>query len=576
MGDQLPGQLVYIFVVSIIDAALLSWLTLYLYRRRVRRLMRAIARPGDVPPLLTSDSQPRPVTPAPAINFALFEAVKGSKTPDVGDRLALGRLGIAYCVGAALHAAVITVLIWTPESPTLPAAGWIAQWWIYAWPVVPTLGALLVLSLRSTFRLVVLYLAAGSALVAAVTLLLQLARGSLNSAPVTNVFWMLAGLAVLAYAPLALLAITGWRRVRAVMPIVLAATLLFGFASTLSTDLFVRLMDMAAARSAILDLSALTSVATVRFAPFMLLSLPVGWLAWIIVRRLAGAFARKRFSDLQLMVDCWWVVITAEEVATSLASLYGPWSVVAGAVAFAAYRAGVSLVLARGHGPAHQTDAPKRLLLLRVFGYESRTEALFDRVAQRWRFQGPVQLIAGADLAMRTADAGDILAFANGRLADNFVQSPDDVPRRLEHLDFSRDPDARYRINEVYCRDDSWRPAFEALLEISDVVLMDLRSFNRQNSGCIYELKELIRRVATDNIVLVCDRTTDLQLLAGVLGDAWHEALSGGLTRGSGVISLVRMESHSRRELSVLMNRLLGVGEPPRMVASPDLPPAFA
>ena len=215
----------------------------------------------------------------------------------------------------------------------------------------------------------------------------------------------------------------------------------------------------------------------------MLLSLPVGWLAWIIVRRLAGAFARKRFSDLQLMVDCWWVVITAEEVATSLASLYRPWSVVAGAVAFAAYRAGVSLVLARGHGPAHQTDAPKRLLLLRVFGYESRTEALFDRVAQRWRFHGPVQLIAGADLAMRTADAGDILAFANGRLADNFVQSPDDVPRRLEHLDFSRDPDARYRINEVYCRDDSWRPAFEALLEISDVVLMDLRSFNRQNSG---------------------------------------------------------------------------------------------
>ena len=149
-------------------------------------------------------------------------------------------------------------------------------------------------------------------------------------------------------------------------------------------------------------------------------------------------------------------------------------------------------------------------------------------------------------------------------------------PRRLEQLDFRPDPDTRYRINEVYCRNDSWRPAFESLLEISDVVLMDLRSFNRQNSGCIYQLTELIRRVATDNIVLVCDRTTDLQLLAGVLGDAWHEALSGGSTRGSGVISLVRMESHSRRELSVLMNRLLGVGDPPREVAAPDLPLAFA
>jgi hypothetical protein len=576
MGDLLPGQLVYVFVVSIVDAALLSWLTLYLYRRRVRRLMRAIARPGDVPPLLTSDSQPPPATPAPAITFALFEAVKGSKTTDVGDRLALGRLGVAYCVGAALHAAVITALIWVPESPGLPAAGWIAQWWMYAWPVLPTLAALLVLSRRSTFRLVVLYLAAGSAVVASVTLLLQLLRGSVNSAPVTNVFWMLVGLAWLVWAPLALVAVTGWRRVRAVLPIVLAATLLFGFASTFSADLFIRLMDVAATRRAILELAVLTSAEAVRFVPFMLLSLPVGWVAWMIVRRLAGAFARKRFSDLQLMVDCWWVVVTAEVVAVSLASIYGPWAIVGGAVAFAAYRGAVSLVLRGAHGPADSICAPKRLLLLRVFGYEARTESLFDRVAQTWRFHGPVQLIAGSDLAMRTADAGDILAFVNGKLADNFVQSPDDVPRRLEQLDLRRDPDARYRINEVYCRDDSWRPAFEALLEISDVVLMDLRSFNRQNGGCIYELEELIRRVATDRIVLICDRTTDLQLLARVLGHAWHEALRGGLTRGSGVISLVRMESHSRRELSVLMNRLLGGGEPPRLVAAPDLPPAFA
>jgi hypothetical protein len=273
------------------------------------------------------------------------------------------------------------------------------------------------------------------------------------------------------------------------------------------------------------------------------------------------------------MVDCWWVVITAETVAVSLASTYGPWAIAGGAGAFAAYRIGVSLTLKGGDGTVHPAVAPKRLLLLRVFGYEARTESLFDRVAQRWRFHGPVQLIAGTDLAMRTADAGDLLAFVNGRLADNFVQSPADVSRRLEQLDFQRDPDRRYRINEVYCRDDSWRAAFEALLGISDVVLMDLRSFNRQNAGCIYELKELVKRVATDNIVLVCDKTTDLQLLARVLGHAWHEA---GFTRGSGAISLVRMESQSQRELSMLMNRLRGAGGPPRMVAAPDLPPAFA
>ena len=121
MGDQLPGQLVYVFVVSIIDAAALSWLLLYLYRRRVRRLMRAIARPGDVPPLLAGESAVPPPTPAPTINFALFEAGKRGRTSDDRERLTLGRLGLAYCVGAALHAAVITVLIWAPESPGFPS-----------------------------------------------------------------------------------------------------------------------------------------------------------------------------------------------------------------------------------------------------------------------------------------------------------------------------------------------------------------------------------------------------------------------------------------------------------------------
>src|SRR5262245_64479583 len=38
--DILPGQLAYVFGVSILDAASLSWLALLWYRRSVRRLMR--------------------------------------------------------------------------------------------------------------------------------------------------------------------------------------------------------------------------------------------------------------------------------------------------------------------------------------------------------------------------------------------------------------------------------------------------------------------------------------------------------------------------------------------------------
>src|SRR4029077_8877233 len=56
--DILPGQLVYIVGVSILDAALLSWLALLWYRRSVRRLMREGSAGTPAPPV---ESSQRPV-----------------------------------------------------------------------------------------------------------------------------------------------------------------------------------------------------------------------------------------------------------------------------------------------------------------------------------------------------------------------------------------------------------------------------------------------------------------------------------------------------------------------------------
>jgi hypothetical protein len=196
-----------------------------------------------------------------------------------------------------------------------------------------------------------------------------------------------------------------------------------------------------------------------------------------------------------------------------------------------------------------------------VFGYQARTESLFDRVAQAWRFHGPVQLIAGVDLAMRTVDPGDLLALLNGRLAELYVRAPQDVPQRLDRLDLQPDPDGRFRINEVYCHDSTWKPALEALLDASDTVLMDLRSFSANNAGCVFELEQLVRRLASDNIVLVCDKTTDLQLLRQILGDAWAAARRDGRARGTGRVSVVRVERDSRADVAVLMQRLLAAGQ---------------
>ena len=297
---------------------------------------------------------------------------------------------------------------------------------------------------------------------------------------------------------------------------------------------------------------------TLQYALFMLVSLPVGWLAWRLLNVLAAAFANKRFSDIQLVVDCWWAVVAAEVTTTSLSSTYGVAGIAGGVAAFLAYRLAVAAVLRGDRSPQ---QAP-RLLLLRVFGYQARTESLFDRVAQTWRLHGPVQLIAGVDLAMRTADPGDVLALLDGRLAEAYVRTSHEVGERVARLDLRPDPDGRFRINEVYCHDNTWRTTLEALLDRTDRVLMDLRSFSAQNAGCRFELEQLVRRVPTEDIVLVCDKTTDLPLLHQILAAAWAAELRDGRARGSGKISVVRVERQTRSEFALLMHRLLRRPQP--------------
>ena len=163
----------------------------------------------------------------------------------------------------------------------------------------------------------------------------------------TNVYWLLVTLVWTATAPLVLVLLTGWRRIRAVTPLALAATLFFGFASLFSTELLIRLLNLGTARSLFLELARLTSVESVPRILFTLASLPMGWLAWSALRRLAVGFEHKRFSEVQLVVDCWWFVVSAVEMATLSTSL-GFGAVFGGLAAFTAYRLGVALTRARG------------------------------------------------------------------------------------------------------------------------------------------------------------------------------------------------------------------------------------
>jgi hypothetical protein len=561
----LSGQLIHYFLIAVLDAAVLSWLAIAWYRRRMRALMSASSHAGgeaNPPPPERrrpaaanaggAASNLRLVRVDPRSDTIPSTGGRDSSLADARERRVRLRLMAAYATGAALYSAVISALRLGPEAGTLPVA-WLAQWWINMWPIVPTLAVLLALGRRATATLAVKYLGIGCLAVVLVTLAGQVLRGSFNSAPLTNPFWMLASLAWLAFAPLILILVTGWRPIRGVTPMVLAATLLFGAGMLAFRQALVRALNLASFQSAIISVGKVSSLLFAQYALFMVASLPVGWLAWLALRRLAAHFEQKRFSDLQLIVDCWWVIVTAETV-TTLWDAHGAMALAGGIVAFGAYRAGVGGVLrlwrlgVNPHSP--------RLLLLRVFGYQSRTEELFDRIGALWRLRGPVHLIAGPDLATRTVDPGDTLALIGGRLAEQYVASVGEIPHRMAALDRRPDPDGRFRVNEVYCHDDTWRPSLQGLLDSSDGVLMDLRSFSKGNAGCIFELEEIVRRVPIDRVVFVCDRTTDLQLVEDVLRPAWTAASAEGLARGDGQVAVVPIERQSRAELAGLWKRL--------------------
>ena len=149
MTQLLPGQLLYIFGASILDAALLSWLALLWYRRSVNRLMRE-AQPDAVAGSAEQHNSPVPSQSAvpPTEPGELILAEERPETlPHTAaiPRPGMVRLIVAYSVGAAAFAAVITCFKFWTASPPLPAVAWLVDWWTNLWPVVPTLVALLVL-----------------------------------------------------------------------------------------------------------------------------------------------------------------------------------------------------------------------------------------------------------------------------------------------------------------------------------------------------------------------------------------------------------------------------------------------
>jgi hypothetical protein len=212
----------------------------------------------------------------------------------------------------------------------------------------------------------------------------------------------------------------------------------------------------------------------------------------------------------------------------------------------------------------------KRLLFLRVFNAPDKRERLLERLDDTWRRIGRIDLIAGADLALRTLGASMLEAFLLRRVDAQFLKMNEEVDRRLAQLRSALEGDARYPINEIRCYASAWEHAVTRLAPAADVVLMDLRGFTSENLGCVYELTELIWHVALERVVLLTDASTDIRALEEVARGAWSKlpATSPNARSAHRELRVVRFLADSAREAQALARLLFAAASSPKDLAA--------
>ncbi len=510
------GPILFYGLLSAVLTLLLGFMLVVLYRRSLARAMQPAGRAAQAHPAPSTAVRRRPRA----------ELAIGVEEPSRVPALAglhgpMGRTALVYALAGLAHAGISTALLFAFAGIEFLPLRVATVVWCRAWPAVLALCLLYGPDRRLQLLTVGFY----------VGVLLLLASAA-NSEPmpvgpadaaisVPGVLLPLLLWAIYAGPGLVLLFFLN-RMIRAVGPVlmVLIVTALFAsnlFTAVMSTDAGVWL---AVELTFPLGLDARLVFALIHLAGIAV-GLPFAWLAVGALRR---RYAAKRYSDQMLVLDAIWLFKTVW-LCQSLAFDAGALAL-AGIVTFLAYK----LVTRAGLRPIAQAAAkrqPRKLLLLRVFGFNRRSGCLFDLLAARWRYRGSIQLIGAPDLAARSIDPDKLLAFIGRGLRRRFIRDEADLDRRMGEVDFRPDPDGRFRVNEFFCAGEVWRHAVQRLMREADLVVMDLRSFSERSRGCIFELQILLDRVPMARLVLLVDGTTDRALLDQVLLEHWASLAAG-------------------------------------------------
>jgi hypothetical protein len=231
------------------------------------------------------------------------------------------------------------------------------------------------------------------------------------------------------------------------------------------------------------------------------------------------------------------------------------WLYLAAALAFPPVLIGM---MSRAHSreSARRSDEAPRLLLLRTFGHAQRSNRLLRLLAGVWLELGSIDLVAGPDLASSVVTLDKVYAWLTGRLRTLFIADSADFARVLGS-GTRRLRDGRYPVHEFSCLDSGWRETVIALARDADAIIMDLRSFTRQNSGCVFEIRTLIATVLPNRIEFLVDESTDLPALEEVFQHASREL--GAPAGWAGTVTKVyRLDGDSRASIKGIVAAVLG------------------
>jgi len=350
------------------------------------------------------------------------------------------------------------------------------------------------------------------------------------------------------------------QRIRSVGPLV------FAFMLAGVTGAIVLIQVLGGSDTALYMVSSIGSGLGLGATAILLLIGLAGFLAfavigWWFLKLVGILYQRKNASDQSITLDSLFLMFSI--VQTVSLAFEGMGWILIGPIAFLGYKIASSAGLVFFTRSSDEQKHPSQLLLLRVFALGRISNLWFYRFSKLWRHAGSVNLIAGPDLVTLAVEPHEFLSFLGGDLSRQFVKSDNDLASRISRLDYQPDFDSRYRVNEFFCHDDTWRNTLQKLVLESESVLMDLRSFSEANDGCLYELKVLFNSVDFRRVVFLVDDTTNMPFLEQSLRN-----LSSRITNDSPnarqhtvIARLFHSNNPSRRSIKKLMMLLLASGD---------------